>query len=253
MSNRLSREQAFFDEVALYRSKTRSLQSRFSSGFYEKGQRGQLWGPVWQAIDLRGKTALDYGCGGGEFSWLLAQMGAKVVGVDISPISVAQARALAPPSRKGSPIFLVADAHHTPFSDGCFDYIFGNGALHHLELDQAYAEVSRVLKPGGTAFFQEPMHDHPLLWLFRRLTPHFHTADEKPLSYSDIRAASRWFQKVSHREHFLLAVCVAPAHLLGKRTTLVTIGLADRIDQFLMRIAPPLRRLAWLTVLEMQK
>jgi SAM-dependent methyltransferase len=252
-NGRTAREQAFYDKPTTENSATPVLLDRFSKAFYEKGSQGRLWAPVWRAIDLRGKTVLDYGCGGGDFSHLLAQMGAKVVGVDISARLIARARSLGSHQRNGFPCFLVGDAHRVPFPDNSFDYVLGNGALHHLNLEQAYAEVARVLKPGGTAFFQEPMYHHPLLWSLRRLTPHAHTADEKPLSLADLRAAHRWFRKVSHREHFLLAVCAAPVHLLGKRAALATIGVVDRIDQFLMSIAPPLRRLAWLTVLEMEK
>lgn len=250
---RLTRERAYYDHVDAEGSKARALLGRFSKAFYDKGPRGRLWGPVWRAIDLRGKTALDYGCGGGDFTHLLAQMGAKAVGVDISPRLIARARSLGAEQGKGFPCFLVSDAHRVPFPDNSFDYVVGNGALHHLDLDRAYAEVARVLKPGGTAFFQEPMYHHPLLWLLRRLTPRAHTADEKPLSLAGVRAARHRFRKVSHREHFLLAVCAAPAHLLGKRAALITIGVMDRIDQLLMRVVPALRKLAWLTVMEMHK
>jgi SAM-dependent methyltransferase len=250
---RLARERDYYDHVNSERSKAGTFLDRFSRAFYDKGPLGRLWAPVWKRVDFAGALVLDYGCGAGDFTHLLAQRGAKVVGVDISARLIARARSLGSQRNGSFPCFLVSDAHRAPFPDNSFDYVLGNGALHHLNLEQAYAEVARVLKPGGTAFFQEPMYHHPLLWSLRRLTPHAHTADEKPLSLADLREARRWFRKVSHREHFLLAVCAAPAHLLGKRAALATIGVVDRIDQFLMSIAPPLRRLAWLTVLEMEK
>jgi SAM-dependent methyltransferase len=251
--SRVEREQEFYDDLTEGTSRVHRLLGRFSKGFYEKGPRGRLWAPVWQRVDLRGATVLDYGCGDGGFSWLLTGLGAKVVGMDISPRSIGQARAAGPVGSSEFPQFLVGDGHRTPFADGAFDYVVGNGALHHLDLDRAYAEIARVLRPGGEAIFQEPMCHHPLLWLLRRLTPKDHTADESPLSAGDIRGAKRWFRKVSHRDHFLLAVCAAPAHLLGMRAALTAVGLLDRIDQFLMRVAPRLRGLAWLTMLEMQK
>src|SRR5436190_21141031 len=41
--------------------------------------------------DVAGKTVLDFGCGSGENSLLLARRGAEVIGVDISPALVALA------------------------------------------------------------------------------------------------------------------------------------------------------------------
>lgn len=255
MQDRLVREKEFFDDLVIEGSATRSLLDRFSYGFYEKGDEGRLWAPIWRSIDLRGSTVLDYGCGNGEFSRILAGRGAHVVGIDISPKLIEYARFSA--SSMGlnglTPQFMVGDAHCTPFADNSFDYVVGNGALHHLDLEKAYAEIARILKPGGRAIFMEPMYYHPLLWTLRRLTPKTHTEDEKPLAFADLRRAERWFRSCSHREHFLLAVCFAPAHLLGKRIALAVLGGIDGFDQWLMRLFPPMRRFAWLAMLEMEK
>lgn len=253
INGRIAREQVFYDELVLEGSRTRSLLDRFSEAFYEKGYRGRLWGPVWQTLDLRGKSVLDYGCGDGKFTYLLARLGAHAYGIDISPQLIAKAKASAPAKSAEFPQFLVGDAHATPFADSCFDYVMGNGALHHFVLDRAYVEIRRILRPGGKAIFQEPMYNHPLVWLLRRGTPSLRTDDERPLSLSDLERARTQFRSHRHREHFLLAVCAAPAHLLGKRAALTIINGMDRIDQVLMRAAPPLRRFAWLTVMELEK
>jgi SAM-dependent methyltransferase len=249
------REREFFDELVEKGSPTRSLLDRFSQAYYEKSDRGRVWSTFWERTDLTGKIVLDYGCGNGDFSKILAERGALVYGIDISPnlVDLARAATAGMGLNGRSPQFFVGDAHHTPFESGMFDYVLGNGALHHLDLDKAYAEIARVLKPGGKAVFQEPMFHHPLLWLLRRLTPKTHTADERPLSLSDIDRARRWFRVCEHREHFLLAVCAAPAHLLGKRFALSAVGFVDRVDGVLMGVVPSLRKFAWLTLVEMEK
>jgi SAM-dependent methyltransferase len=251
--DRLNREQTFYDELIRKGSKARGFLDLISSGFYDKGPQGRLWAPIWNRIDFRSARVLDYGCGRGSFSHLLTGLGAEVCGLDISPELIKIARAETPTGSNGFPQFFVGDAHHTPFEDAAFDYVVGNGALHHLNLDRAYAEIARVLKPGGWAFFMEPMYKHPMLWLLRRLTPQIHTVDERPLSLPDIERGSRWFRSYSWRAHFLFAVCAAPAHILGDRFALFAIDRLDVIDQFLMTAMPRLRQFAWLAMLEMQK
>ena len=255
LDKRIEREREFFDESVRAGSATQSRIDRFSQAFYEKGERGRLWNPFWGTANLEGATVLDYGCGNGHFSLMIARRGSHVFGIDISPKLIEQARASALNSGCNgcTPQFVAGDAHHTPFADSMFDYVVGNGALHHLDLERALTEIARVLKPGGRAVFLEPMYNHPLLWALRRLTPETHTADERPLRWADIDSSRKQFRLCTHREHFLLAVFAAPAHLLGKRFALVVIGALDRLDQQLMRLFPWLRRYAWLTVLEMEK
>jgi SAM-dependent methyltransferase len=48
----------------------------------------------------------------------------------------------------------VADAEHLPFEDSSFDLVFGHAVLHHVpHLERAFAEIERVLVPGGTLLF----------------------------------------------------------------------------------------------------
>jgi SAM-dependent methyltransferase len=254
MGKREAREREFYNEFAAARPAARSLLDRFSDAFYEKGRRGRLWTPFWKTTDVKGATVLDYGCGTGEFSLVLAGRGARVFGIDISSELLAQARSTAARVCNGdSPKFVTGDAHHTPFHDGMFDFVVGNGALHHLDLDKAFQEVARVLKPGGLAVFMEPMYSHPLLWMLRRLTPSSHTPDERPLTLADIERARQWFPSCRHHEHFLFAVGAAPAHLLGKKFALSVIKIADMFDGLLMRFIPGLRGFAWITMVEMGK
>ncbi|MCU1486918.1 MAG: hypothetical protein JWN67_3664 [Actinomycetia bacterium] len=47
----------------------------------------------------------------------------------------------------------VGDAEHLPFDDASFDVVYSWGVLHHTpDTSRAFAEVARVLRPGGRAF-----------------------------------------------------------------------------------------------------
>jgi SAM-dependent methyltransferase len=225
---------------------------RLSESFYSKRDDSPLWGPVWSRVHLSGKRVLDYGCGGGGFSNLLASKGARVEGIDISE-SLVNLAARSIPDGIPPPSFSVRDAHETGFADASFDYVFGNGILHHLELERAYREVARVLRPGGRAFFMEPMEQHPFLVLLRKATPAARSVDEKPLHLEEIELAQRYFGEVRHSEHFLLAVAAAPIHWASNRAAFAAVKALDRVDRLLIRMIPGLARYAWLSMLELGK
>ena len=86
---------------------------------------------------------LDLGCGNGVLTKRIAATGANVLGVDSSPEMVAAAR--------GNGIVAnLAGAEALPFTDGTFDAVFSNAALHWVrDQDAMMTQVRRVLKPGG--------------------------------------------------------------------------------------------------------
>jgi len=107
----------------------------------------------------RYERALEIGAGTGYFSLNLVRAG--VIGqatcTDISPgmLDALQANA----NRLGVEVDAVAcDAEQLPFEHAAFDLVFGHAVLHHLpNLDRAFAEFRRVLRPGGViAFAGEP-------------------------------------------------------------------------------------------------
>jgi SAM-dependent methyltransferase len=105
--------------------------------------------------------ALEIGAGTGYFTLNMLQAGvmADAVCTDISPGMLDALRANA--DRLGLGVETVAcDAEHLPFDDASFDLVFGHAVLHHLpDLDRAFAEFARVLRPGGRLFFAgEPSH-----------------------------------------------------------------------------------------------
>jgi SAM-dependent methyltransferase len=123
--------------------------------------------------DVKGKTILEYGCGDGVNTVPLANRGAHVIGLDLSPelIAVAKQRLLAHGITAGVD-FVVGSAHSLPLPDGSVDVVFGIAILHHLDLTLASNEVGRVLKRPGLAIFQEPVRNSRILRFARKLIPY---------------------------------------------------------------------------------
>ena len=101
------------------------------------------------------RRVLDVGCGDGQISRLAARLGADVVGIDPTWNCVSVA------AQRGGASFARAEAAALPFADACFDAVVACLVFEHIrEVDDAIAEVARVLEPGGLFCF---FLNHPLL------------------------------------------------------------------------------------------
>ncbi len=106
--------------------------------------------------DLTGQRIVDIGCASGVSAALLASRGAEVVGLDISPELIEQAKTLWP-EYGGQIHFATGDAERLELEDGSVDVCFFGGVLHHFpERERVYQECLRVLKPGGRFLALEP-------------------------------------------------------------------------------------------------
>jgi SAM-dependent methyltransferase len=112
---------------------------------------------------LRG-LLLDSGCGTGEHALLAAARGADAVGVDISPVAIAQARAKAA-ERSVTARFLVGDvlrlgrlglaASSAGPAPAAFDTVVDSGVFHVFDdsdREQYVSSLASVLRPGGTCY-----------------------------------------------------------------------------------------------------
>lgn len=100
-----------------------------------------------------GETVLDLGAGGGFDCFLAArQVGpeGRVIGVDMTPDMVAQARANVQKGDFGNVEFRLGEIEHLPVADSSVDVILSNCVIN-LAPDKVavYAEAFRVLAPGG--------------------------------------------------------------------------------------------------------
>jgi SAM-dependent methyltransferase len=215
--------------------------ARSSGAFYEQLLR-----------DLSaGRRVLEYGCGLGSYSFILARRGARVTGIDISEIAVEQTQAHARREQIPTINFQRMNAEALGFADQTFDLVCGRAVLHHLDLNKALAELARVLRPDGLAVFIEPLGHNPLINLYRRLTPHLRTADEHPLFMSDLRMLERYFGRVEGRFFHLQSLLAVPFQGLPGFARLVK--WLDGADQGLFKLAPFSRRFAWTVVLKLSQ
>ena len=90
-------------------------------------------------------VALDTGCGTGRHTAYLASLGHDVIGVDTSPEMLALAREKVPDGE-----FHEADLHEVPLVDDSVDLVVCAIVLPHVaDLERAFAEFVRVLRPNG--------------------------------------------------------------------------------------------------------
>jgi ubiquinone/menaquinone biosynthesis C-methylase UbiE len=101
------------------------------------------------------RTSLELGCGTGFFTLNLKLAGVLDEGhvTDLSPGMVEVAKRNA--ASLGFDVEgRVADAERLPYNDNTFDLVVGHAVLHHIpDVEQAFREVLRVLKPGGRFVF----------------------------------------------------------------------------------------------------
>jgi SAM-dependent methyltransferase len=138
-----------------------AYDSKWGIGYGELGRR-QVADKLARALGgppPRFGRALEIGAGTGYFTLNLLRAGvvAEAVATDIS-LGMLQALEASADELGLEVQTVCTEAEGLPFPDASFDLVFGHAVLHHLpDLDGAFAEFARVLRPGGTvAFCGEP-------------------------------------------------------------------------------------------------
>lgn len=135
----------------------RDYDAKWGIGFGEAG-RLQVLGKVSKLLGSAPgpfERSLEIGAGTGYFSLNLLQAGVvrSATCTDISPGMLRRLEANAR-SLHLDVESVACDAAELPFEDASFDIVLGHAVLHHLPaLERAFAELARVLRPGGTLFF----------------------------------------------------------------------------------------------------
>jgi 2-polyprenyl-3-methyl-5-hydroxy-6-metoxy-1,4-benzoquinol methylase len=115
--------------------------------------------------DVAGKQVLHLQCHFGQDTLSLARMGAKVTGLDLSDVAIAEARKLALRADLKAEFIEANVLDLQPALAGRFDIVFTSyGVVGWLpELGKWARNIARYLKPGGKLVLVE---FHPAVWMF---------------------------------------------------------------------------------------
>ncbi|HTU34709.1 MAG TPA: class I SAM-dependent methyltransferase [Candidatus Acidoferrum sp.] len=175
------------------------------------GLDGAAEWPVFRSLlpDLRGKRALDLGCGYGWHCRYLREQGAvRVVGIDLSEKMLAEARAR---SADCSIEYRRCPMEDIAFAEGEFDLAISSLALHYIEDFPALCrKVYRSLSPGGSFVFSV---EHPMLTALAAQEWHLGPAGERlhwPVDdYQDEgRRHTRWLGEDVLKYHRTIATYI---------------------------------------------
>lgn len=180
----------------------RETYDRYGAAYHAKRQREE--DSTWNRyLDLPAiekllaplpapRHVLDLGCGSGVLAAWLKERGGQIAGIDFSETLIEIARRETPDVE-----FTVGDIRQTPFADASFDLVVSALVMHYLrDLEPAFAEVARVLKPGGSFIFT--MH-HPVMEVLQvndsdlshaTMRPYFHNEEYRWRMLGDMELVS---------------------------------------------------------------
>ena len=215
--------------------------------YYSVTDRSKQYVKNWISSESKGKVFLDYACGNGENAILAAKSGASLsLGLDISSVSVKNARNVAVKDNLQNIRFFQADCENTQLPNKCIDVVICSGMLHHLDLSFAFPELRRILKPGGKILAVEALDYNPAIKIYRWLTPAMRTDWEKAhiLSFKDIRFAKKFFDLGEMRFWHVIGYIAGKFPFLNK-----SLQIIDRIIEKI----PYIQMMAWMFTFELIK
>ncbi len=201
---RIEREKQYHNNR--FSEETRAAQEKYYAALRDcmRSYRDEI------ALRAEGKDVLEYGCAMGDMTLKIAPRCKRITGIDVSEVAIEKARHGAANRNLDNTVFHVMNAEAMDLANDGFDLVFGSGIIHHLDLRSSFSEISRVLKPGGTAIFVEPLGTNVLFNAYRRLTPGARTPDEHPLQRSDFTLAKEYFAHVNCSFYGLTSLLSVP-------------------------------------------
>ena len=241
--SRWSTEASFFDRVANEKSNQHLQLDPLTVRRYAMPSLRRRFHPEYRFRvlgSLSGKDVLDAGCGDGSNSVLLAKLGARVTGVDVSRASVELAKKRAAVNGlEASTRFTCSPLETANLPPNSFDVIWADCILHHVipELEAVLRSFRAWAKPGATVILSEPINLNPALRKLRLAMPirTHHTPGERPLESPEIRIIRQHFPTLRIRHfamfgrlsRFILSRQNYERSALGRRIIANSIALVD--------------------------
>ncbi|HLD72435.1 MAG TPA: class I SAM-dependent methyltransferase [Candidatus Nanoarchaeia archaeon] len=202
--------------------------------------------------DIKDKRLLEIACGSGAQALFFCREGAELAAIDISEKSISETRKVLTENNFRQVQVKKMDARALSFQENTFDLVYFNSLLMHIkdeDQDKVIQESLRVLKPGGKLIFIETLKHWLFAFPYRTFSPYRHSRPE----YIPFKFLKKIQAK--HREFYLFSCFFLFLFFLIKNKRIVSklFHALSRIDNFLMQVIPPLRKLSWVTVAWIQK
>lgn len=205
--------------------------------------------------NVENKKILTMGCSTGGVT-PFARERAWTHGIDISQMAIVELAHIIVDEKLSSHASVsVMNCEALALKNKTFDIVLFFGVLHHLDIDYALSESFRVLKPGGKVYMCEPLGLHPVVNIYRKLTPHLRTKFEHPLKPRDFRIMKKYF-RIEHFKGFCLTsvLSLVPLYLFkSDKLYEFTRRILMKFDDVLFRIIPPLHYFSWSAVVVLYK
>lgn len=265
LTDRQKRERDYYNKYAVLHDPSKQKVNLAPVLNVLNGVERRPWNSYWAIYEFainefaQGSRLLDFGTGPGENALRLAHIGYHVEGFDISEKNIEIASELFKKNDKNGN-FQVSFAEELPYGDDTFELIVGIDILHHVDIKKSINECYRVLKPGGKAFFREPVEvplldrirETKLVQLFAPKQASFElhiTEDERKLNKIDDDLIKSIFPKIKRHYYFFFA----RFDKFFREGSDPSPSLLEKLDHKLLNAFPFLKKLCGTVIYELEK
>jgi len=228
MEERKQREIEYYDKKA----EVSFGKERDFEGFHPQDLESFRFCYQWLRENCKDKIILDYGCGNGIHAGFLVKIRAKkVIGIDLSEKSLVLAR-----QRIKGAEFIRMDCEKMEFPNDFFDIIFDGGTFSSLDLNLAWPELARVLKPDGCLIGIETFGHNVIANLKRKINKltgkRTEWAENHIFQIKDLKEAEKYFNKIE--THFFHPISCFVFPLLNLPGGKILLKFLEKVDKFFL-------------------